>query len=346
VEKININSLIYNEILNLKAGCYSPVKEFMGRHEFLNVLKFYKTKNNKFFPLPLFFDIDEKQKQKIENRKKIKIFKNKIFLGYLYNFSFYKIDKNKVLLDFFGTSSTKHPGVKNFLNTKKYFIDGKIKLINHKLINKKIYPRYWKKLFKKKKIKSIAAFHTRNIPHRTHEWIHNFAQQKCKNLFIHPMTGKLKKGDFKRKVVIQSYKILLREKKNIYFSEFLSHARYAGPREAMLHALIRKNYGCSHFLIGRDHAGVGSFYKKYESQLKCKNKEKKIGINILAFKEPYYCKNCNKMNSTNGECGHTKKNKIFLSGTYIRKLIKMGKKIPSYYLNSKINKILNTNSLR
>ncbi len=325
-------------------GSYYPLKEFNNKKEFLSILKKKKFKK-KFFPIPIFFDISKGQKDKIKSGQKVNLYFKKDLIGFLFNFKFYEINKDSCLKDLFGTKSKKHPGVQNFLNTGKYFVDGKIKITNKKIIDEKKYPIYWKKIFKKKKIKNIAGFHTRNVPHSTHEKIHDYSLRKCKNLFIHPMTGKLKKGDFKKKVVIGSYKILTKNKKNVFLGEFSSHARYGGPREAMFHALVRKNFGCSHFIVGRDHAGVNGFYGKYDSQNECLKNQKKIGIKILPIKEPYYCSKSNKMKFAE-EWSENKKNKIYLSGTKLRQFIKKRRKIPSYYVNRKIRKLLTITSLR
>ena len=125
---------------------------------------------------------------------------------------------------------------------------------------------------------------------------------------IHPLIGQFKKGEFKENVVIKSNYKLVKEiykKKNIFFALFNSYPRYAGPREALLHAIVRRNYGCTHFLIGRDHAGIGNFYKKYESQKKCLKFKKKLKIKIIPFNEPYLCSKCKIV--VNKKCGICKK---------------------------------------
>ena len=153
-------------------------------------------------------------------------------------------------------------------------------------------------IFFKSKLKTIVGFHTRNVPHRAHEWIHNFALKKCDGLFIHPLIGQFKKNEYKEKIIIQSNLKLINDiykNKNIFFGLFNSYPRYAGPREALFHALIRKNYGCTHFMLGRDHAGVGKYYTKYESQKLCIEHEKYLKVKIISFKEPYLCTSCKKV---------------------------------------------------
>ena len=256
------------------------------------------------------------------------------------------IDKKKYLKDIYGTNDINHPGVNFFLKKKNFFVNGEIKL------NKQIKKKYSISKLKNKlnNFEKITGYHTRNIPHKAHEWIINFGLKKTSAILINPMTGNLKRGDFKRSIVNKSFKILINSKyknnKNIFYSDLLTYARYAGPREALFHAIIRKNLGCTHFLVGRDHAGVGSYYKKYASQKVCKKYEKKIQIKIISFKEPFYCKYCK--NVINYKCNHSnlKNYKTLLSGTKIRERILNNQKIPEFILDKRISKILTKKSIR
>jgi len=347
VLSLKIDSLQYFEILNLINGCYYPIKEFMNKNEIENVIFNYKYKK-KFFPIPIFFNISNDDKNKIEKKNNFNLIYNQKKIGVFYINDIFKLDKTKYIKKYFGTSSINHTGVKNFINLKDYFISGKVKLNKKLKFPKSFKPSYWTSKFKKQRLKTIAGFHTRNIPHATHEKLHDMALEKCNGLFIHPMTGKLKKGDFTRNTILKSYKIYLKEKKNnkFFFDEFLSYARFGGPREAAFHAIIRKNFGCTHFIVGRDHAGIKNYYSKYASQNFCKKNEKKIGIKILSFREPFYCNKCAEMKGYSEKCGHKKENKKYLSGTEVRRHILNKKKLPNYYLRKEIGKILSKKSIR
>jgi sulfate adenylyltransferase len=347
VLSLKIDSLQYFEILNLCNGCYNPVKNFMTKNEIENVIFNFKYKK-KFFPIPIYFNISKKEYDKLLNKKNFILTYNKKKIGIFYINSVFKLDKKKYLKKYFGTSTIAHTGVKNFNNLNDYFISGKVKLEKKIKIPNSFRPRYWRTKFKNKRIKTIAGFHTRNIPHSTHEKLHDMALKVCNSLFIQPMTGKLKKGDFKRDAIIKSYKIYLDKKKNknIFFDEFLSFARFGGPREAAFHAIVRKNFGCTHFIVGRDHAGIKNFYSKYASQNFCIKHQKDIGIDILSLKEPYYCDKCKRMLSISEKCKHKKRNKKYLSGTIIRKHILNKQKLPSYYLRKEILNNLSRKSIR
>lgn len=348
MKNLKINYVQYNEILNLTNGFYSPVKKFMNKNQIISVLNEYKINKKYFFPIPIHFNISKKEYKEISNKKRIKLLYKKKLIGELNVEKIFSLDKKKYVQKYFNTSSLKHQGVKNFMKLKPFFVSGAVKLSKLNRSPKEMSVNYCKNMFKKKNFNSVAGFHTRNIPHATHEFLHEIALKQCDALFINPMTGKLKKGDFKRNIIVKSYKIYLKEKskKNIFFSEFLSFARFAGPREAAFHALVRKNLGCTHFIIGRDHAGIKDFYKKYESQNFCKKNEKKIGIKIIAIKEPFYCKKCRLMRSPENSCKHHPKYRKFLSGTEIRNFIRKKQSIPNYYLSKSISKNLKINSLR
>ena len=223
-------------------------------------------------------------------------------------------------------------------------IDCKIYKFNSKIVNKFNFSKPYS-IKKKISKNSCIGFHTRNVPHRAHEWIHKFGLTKCKKILIQPLIGQYLKGEYRENSLIRTN--LLSTKligKKALFATFFSYPRYGGPREAMLHAIVRRNYGCSHFLVGRDHAGYKNFYKKYVSQNTCLKFQKKLGIKIVKFNEPFLCKKCNKI--INKKCNKCKKtNKILISGTKIRNFIKKGKKIPENLMNIKISKFLNKNSL-
>ena len=169
----------------------------------------------------------------------------------------------------FKTNDKKHPGFKHFLNTNEYFIHAKIFDFNKKIMKKINFtnPNYIKNIILKKKIKTIAGFHTRNVPHKGHEWIHSFGLSKCDSLLVQPMIGQFRKNEYKDKFILKTNQYLINnvyKRKNVFFGLYNSYPKYGGPREALLHAIVRRNFGCSHFLIGRDHAGVKNYYKKYE----------------------------------------------------------------------------------
>jgi len=222
-----------------------------------------------------------------------------------------------------------HLGVKKFYDTGEFFVSGKVKIFKKKeidFLNLDHTPNKIKKIIKQNKWKTTIGFQTRNIPHLGHEFIHRRMLDKYDGLIINPLVGERKKNDFTIKAIVKSYKTLINKfypKKRILFFLLTTNMRFAGPREAIFHAIVRKNFGCTHFLIGRDHAGVDNFYGDYDAHKLAKKIDKKININIVKFKGPFFCKKC-KIVTNEDNCLHfrDKKSVIQISGTKIRKSLK------------------------
>jgi len=306
-------------------------------------------KKKQFFPFPIYLSISKKNYAKIKTSKKVlAVYNNKIICD-LKIISFFKINKYKFGKKIFKTNDKNHPGLKEFLKSGEYFLNCSIDNFNKKIMKNinYTYPEKFKNKIQKSGLKTIAAFHTRNVPHRGHEWIHMYGLKKCDGLLIQPLIGQFKKGEFKEKIIIKTNRKLIKEiykNKKILFALFHSYPRYAGPREALLHALVRRNYGCSHFLVGRDHAGIKKYYKKYESQKVCFKFEKRLKIKIIKFKEPFLCMTCK--NIINHKCTTCNKTvKKLINGTFIRKRIYNNLSISKYYMSEKISKILNKHSI-
>ena len=188
--------------------------------------------------------------------------------------------------------------------------------------------------------KTVVAFHTRNPIHRSHEFLQRCALEFADALFINPVIGKKKSGDFNEKYIINSYDIMNKKfypKEKIIFSTLSTYSRYAGPREAVFTALVRRNFGATHFIVGRDHTGVGDFYGKYDSQ-KIFDKLGNIGIEILKFHAPFYCKVC-KQYVTEHTCAHDE-DRIDISGTKIREMLKNKIPLPEEVMRPEITAMI------
>jgi sulfate adenylyltransferase len=191
---------------------------------------------------------------------------------------------------------------------------------------------------------TIAGFQTRNPIHNAHEHLQRLALDLCDALFINPIVGWKKIGDFTEEAVLVAYRKMIDEfypQDRIYFAGLKTQMRYAGPREAIFHAIIRKNLGCTHFIIGRDHAGVGGYYGPYDAHVLAKELMEKydLGINLLLFNEPYYCTKCGFVVS-NKTCAHEKTHRVEISGTRIRKCMNDGEIPESILMRPEISKEL------
>tara|TARA_B100001250_G_scaffold375734_1_gene363518 strand:+ start:129 stop:1178 length:1050 start_codon:yes stop_codon:yes gene_type:complete len=343
---INLNQNQFSDLLNIVNNVFYPLNNFVNEKEFIKILK-TKTINGKFFPYPILFGIKNKKYFNIKKNKIVNLyFQNKI-VAKINKINFFNIDKNLFGEKIYGKNYNLNPYFIEFNKNNKMFMSFNfLKIFNKNLKHKFFVPPLTFKKKLKKKI-NLAGFHTRNVPHAAHEWIHNELLKKFDNLLIQPLVGQFNKGEYKDQVIIKLNKLLakIHNKKNIYVIPFFSYPRYAGSVEAALHSIVRKNYGCTHFWVGRDHAGYKNFFKIYESQKYCKKKQKSIGIKIVSKNEPYYCKKCKKIKNFCNKKLCSKKNIVKISGTKIRKLIIQKKNVPKFMMNEKLSKKLSIESI-
>jgi sulfate adenylyltransferase len=339
---ISLNFQEYLELERLSDNSFFPVKNFMKKKDALSVINKMKFKD-KIFPLPILLSIQANQYKDLLNKKVVvKLFYKNILVGEIVNPEVFKININNMCKKIFRTVNKKHPGVNFYKNQSGYFIGGKTTIkrkINHEFKKFEMSPLEVKHLKIKKKFKTLVGFQTRNVPHKAHEFLIRNALENYDGVFIQPLIGKKKPGDYLPSVIMSAFNFLIKNflvKEKIILGSLTTFMRYAGPREALFHAIIRKNYGCTHFIVGRDHAGVDNFYNKLDAQKLVKKFENKIKIKIIDSTGPFYCEVC-QMISTNKICKHVNNNeKKDISGTYIRSLFKKGKSPNEKYISKKI----------
>ncbi|HIP12678.1 MAG TPA: sulfate adenylyltransferase [Arcobacter sp.] len=318
---IDIDEETLQDIINIKTGLFFPLDGFMDSKDYRSVVDSMKLSTGEVWTIPITFDIDE-----LIDDEEIILYFNHKEVAKIEVEDIYKT-KDDDIEKIFGTTDTNHPGVQKELKRKKYRVGGKISLLDDTILQGALDPKKTKEYFRTKGWNTIAGFQTRNAPHKAHEYLHRLALEFCDALFINPLVGWKKKGDFTQEAVEVGYKKINEvyyNNLNIYFETLKTPMRYAGPKEAIFHAIIRKNLGCTHFIIGRDHAGVGDYYGVYEAQELAKKLQDDLDIKILLFKEPYYCRVCEQIVSKNC-CSHKDIDKI--SGTKIRKML-MSNQIP------------------
>ena len=358
MKKIEIDKKNFLEICNINHGVYHPLKNFMNKEDIMSVSSEMKMKNGIFFPLPIYLIINNKFEKKCAEKNTIKIYyKNQRVCDFLIEkiFKLTLNEKRQLGKLIYKTTSKKHPGYLFFLNENGTYLSGKITNFNKNSIKKINFSMPTKIRDKLKHFKKVAGFHTRNIPHRGHEWIHSLGKKKCNNILIQPIVGHFKSGEYSEEAIIKANKTLVVKKNKLfknkkllpkyYFSFINLQPKYAGPREALFHALIRKNYGCTHFLVGRDHAGYKNFYRKYDSQKLCKKYEKKLNIKIIKFISPKICLVCKSITNDKCKCDSRLKKLIDINGSEIRNLIKEKKEIPNYLIEKKLFKNINIKKL-
>lgn len=292
--EIQLTTVQYLELEKLALGAFSPLTGFMNEDDYTSVIETMRLPNGAPFPLPIVLDVEaDTAKQAFQLGQIHLAFKGQV-VGTLTPESYYPKDINGVTEKIFGTNSEQHPGVKNFMLMKPWLLGGTIKL-DHRMqfehSDFELTPQETKALFKSHGWKKITGFQTRNIPHRAHEYLQRIALEISDGLFIQPLVGQKKAGDFTSRAVLAGYEALIQNhfpKNRVAIGVLSTAMRYAGPREAIFHALIRRNYGCTHFIVGRDHAGVGNFYGLYSAQNLAKSFEEELGIEILALSGPFF----------------------------------------------------------
>ena len=318
--------------------------------ELMSVLDNNKLKSGCSWPIPIILQIDKKQVELIGNSKDVLI-KNINFNNcdlVLQDVKIEKLNKvSEIAKKWFLTESINHPGVDTLFNSGDYILSCKVKLKGDNRIKRASYqlsPAQVRRIFTEKYYSKIVGFHTRNIPHKGHEFIQKTALKKvdADALFISPVLGNLKSGDFNSNSIIDSYNILIDEKNYEPFDVLLgginTYSRFSGHREAIFTAICRQNYGCTHFIIGRDHAGIGDYYKDIDIE-EYANLFKDLKIKILFFNEVIFDIEKKEYKENTFKNSYDK-NFRKISGTICREYIKDNKVPPDYLLSESISKVL------
>lgn len=343
--KFKLNYKQYSDFINLTNNVFFPLKNFVNQDEFNSILINQKYKKD-FFSFPIFFGLNKKKFNQIKNKKYLIFTYKSKNIALVKNLKFFSINKNLFGKKIFGKNFKKHPYFKIFQFENHKFLNFKInkKFKNNNLLKDFVKPSVFKK--KTKLLKYLPSFHTRNVPHSAHQWIHKLLFKRYNSLLIHPLIGQYKKGEYNDKYILKTNQKAseMLNSKNVFCLPFYSYPRYGGPLEASLHALVRRNYGCTHFWVGRDHAGYKDFFSKYQSQFFCKKNQNKLNIKIISKKEPFYCKLHKKITNSckNKKCRF---NKVLVSGSKIRQILLKKKRIPEYLMSKEISKIISFNAL-
>jgi sulfate adenylyltransferase len=320
----------YLEVEKIGLGAFAPLEGFMTELEFKSVIETMRLPSGAPFSLPVILDIDLSSFERIKDSLIVNLFFKGILIGNLTPFDFYSCDRSEVAKKIFGTDDALHPGVENFYKLNQIFVGGKIHLIHRAKLDiscDELTPEQTKEIFKIRGWSRIVGFQTRNVPHRAHEYLLRIALENSDGLFIQPLVGKKKVGDYTPKAILSGYKALIKDylpSNRIVLGVLSTVMRYAGPREAIFHAIIRRNYGCTHFIVGRDHAGVGSWYGLYDAHELTRKFDGDLGIEIMRLKGPYYCVKCKEI-STENSCPHSQCGDIHsISGTDMRRILRSG----------------------
>ncbi|MCE8422840.1 MAG: sulfate adenylyltransferase [Candidatus Methanoperedens sp.] len=327
-QSVPIKVDLMKDVENIASGLFSPLEGFICREDYESILYNKRLSNGLPWTLPIILDTDNNM---IKEGDDILLKNNGHAVAVMRIDEIYSYDKRAYAEQVYGTNDAAHPGVAKTYSMKDKLLAGKISLINESetpYFKYAMKPAETRNLFKEKGWEKVVGFQTRNVAHLGHEYLQKSALTMVDGLFINPVIGKKKIGDFKDEVILESYEVLIDNyfpKDRVVLGIFQTEMRYAGPREAIFHAIVRKNYGCTHFIIGRDHAGVGSFYHPFAAQEIFKEFPD-IGIEPMFFMSFFYCNKCGGI-SNDKVCPHT--DRVDFSGTKMRQMIEAGKRPPS-----------------
>lgn len=330
-------------------GAFSPLAGFMGHEDFTGCCREMRLANGTVWPIPVTLSVPQDTANDIKDGAKVALRdSSNALLAIMTVNERYPHDKALEIPNVYRTDDDKHPGVAIIRKQGDVCLGGPIDVItpnpNPEFPEYRKTPAETRSAFEAKGWNTIAAFQTRNPIHRSHEYLTKVALEMTDGLLIHPLVGETKSDDIPADVRMECYRVLIDNyynKDRTMLSVMPLAMRYAGPREAVLHSLIRRNYGISHFIVGRDHAGVGTYYGTYDAQKIFDEFDlpKDIGVTILKFEHTAWCKTCEAVVSSK-TCPHGAEHKVAPSGTKVREMLKAGQRPPVEFSRPEIADIL------
>lgn len=331
--RVQLDKRATSDLEMIAIGGFSPLNGFMGQADYENVVTDMRLADGTPWSIPVTLSVTEEQAQPLEEGSLVRLDDPQgNFVGVLELTQKYQYDKVKEAVNVYRTDEEKHPGVKVVYEQGDVNLAGSVYLLQrdpHPLFpNYQIDPAASQAMFEEKGWKTVVGFQTRNPIHRAHEYIIKCALETVDGLFLHPLVGATKSDDIPAEVRMRCYEIM---RDNYFPQDRLILAinpaamRYAGPREAIFHAIVRRNYGCTHFIVGRDHAGVGDYYGTYDAQhIFDEFAPGELGITPMKFEHAFYCLRTEQMATAKTSPTTKKEERIHLSGTKVREMLRRG----------------------
>jgi len=347
--KVRLSSREFSDLIMLATGAFSPLAGFMKEADYNSVVQDMRMASGVLWPMPVTLAVTKEQAKSLKEGQQIALVdpESDDIVADMVVEEKYSYDKTREAVNVFGTEDGNHPGVKKIFEQGDVYIGGPVRVFSEGKYPEE-FPEYGRpadtrKIFAERGWTTVAAFQTRNPMHRSHEYLTKIAMEVCDGVLIHPIVGKLKTGDIPAKTRMECYKVLLENyypEDRVLLKVYPMEMRYAGPREAVLHAIIRQNFGCSHLIVGRDHAGVGDYYGPFDAQNIFDELDTgSLHIKPLKLDWTFWCYKCGGMASLK-TCPHDKKDRCIISGTQLRQMLSQGQNPSAEFSRPEVLEIL------
>ncbi len=351
--RIILSDLNVADLEMIAIGALSPLTGFMGQADYTSVVHNMRLSNGLPWTIPVTLAISAELGAGIQVGQAVALVEptdsSERLLAILDVTEKYTYDREVEAQNVYRTTEEKHPGVARLYKQGEVLLAGSVDVIDLPLRAQSEFaelrytPLQTRAIFAERGWRRIVGFQTRNPIHRAHEYIQKTALEIVDGLLLHPLVGETKSDDIPAAVRVESYQAILSSyypASRVLLGVFPAAMRYAGPREAIFHAMARKNYGCTHFIVGRDHAGVGSYYGSYDAHyIFDEFTPEELGITPLFFEHTFYCKACGQVVSLK-TCPHDKSEHVVLSGTQVREKLSRGELLPEEFTRPEVSRVL------